>query len=90
MSASRLILILDKLVKIITVCNRMLTICENLGKGQPHCMPCKKKDMDGCTLWMKIARIIQFGWQEEKQSIWDIYSKNCIQCKMSETTQRNI
>jgi len=44
---------MDKLVKIITVYDRMLTICKNLRKEQPHGMPCKKKDMDGCTPWMK-------------------------------------
>jgi len=44
---------MDKLVKVITVYNRMLTICENLGKGKPPGMPCTKRDMDGCAQWMK-------------------------------------
>jgi len=44
---------MDELVKIIMVYNRMLTICQNLEKGHPHGMPCKKRDMDECAPWMK-------------------------------------
>jgi len=30
---------------------------------------------------------IQVGWQEVKQSVWDIKSTNCVQSRMSEKTQ---
>jgi len=40
MLASRVILIMVKLVKITTGYDKMLTICENLGKGQPHGILC--------------------------------------------------
>jgi len=49
MSANRLILIMAKLVKIIMVYDRMLTIYKNLGKRHPRGMLCKKRDMDGCA-----------------------------------------
>jgi len=52
---------MDKLVKIITVYNRMLTICENLEKGQPCGMPCYKKDIDGCAPWMKRVGLYTSG-----------------------------
>jgi len=26
---------------------------KDLAKRQPHGMPCKKRDMDGCAPWMK-------------------------------------
>jgi len=44
---------MDKLVKIIMVYDRMLTICENLEKGNHVACLAKKKDMDGCAPWMK-------------------------------------
>jgi len=52
---------MDKLIKIITIYNRMLTIRENLKEGQPRGMPCKKKDMDGCVPWMKRASLHTSG-----------------------------
>jgi len=52
---------MDKLVKIITVCNRMLTICKNLEEGQPRGMPCKKRDMDECAPWMKRVGLYTSG-----------------------------
>jgi len=52
---------MDKLVKIIMVYDRVLTICENLGKGKLHGMPCKKRDMDGCAQWMKRASLYISG-----------------------------
>jgi len=52
---------MDKLVKIIIVYDRMLTTCENLGKGQPCGMPCKKRDMDECAPWMKRTSLYTSG-----------------------------
>jgi len=52
---------MDKLVKIITVYNRMLTVCENLRKGKPCGMPCTKRDMNGCAQWMKRVGLYTSG-----------------------------
>jgi len=82
---------MDKLVKTIRVYNRMLTICENLGKGKPLGMPCIKMNMDGCTQWMKRVGLYTSGVARRETIYMEyIYGNNCVQCKMSETTQLDI
>jgi len=45
----------------ITIYDRMLTICENLEKGQLRGMPCNKRDIDGCVPWMKRVGLYTSG-----------------------------